>query len=278
MKFYFSAILLLVSFLGNAQRLHADLYAGLANYEGDIKSKPGPSVGLGLSYDLTSKLIVRGAATFARLQGNDKNSDAGKGLQLRNLNFKTNILEGQLLLEYNLFDLEDRSITPYVFGGGAVYYFNPFTNDAAGNKVFLQQLTTEGQGLPQYPDRKPYKLVQFAIPFGGGFKMALSDKIQFGLELGLRKLFTDYIDDVSTFYADSSILSAARGPKAVELAYRGDEIPGGPTYPLVGSERGNPKVDDWFYTGGIRIRYLLGSGNGNGGGRKNKTGCPTNIY
>ena len=283
MKYIFVLIIATLPLFASSQQLHADLYAGAANYQGDLQGKvftfdrAGGAAGVGTSYDLTNRFILRAAASFARIQGSDKYNTAGKGVEQRNLDFKTNILEGQLALEFNLLDLYDKGFSPYLFAGGAIFHYNPYTFDARGTKVFLQPLGTEGQGLPQYPDRKPYNLTQFAIPFGGGIKLALSENIQLGIEFGFRKLFTDYLDDVSSFYADSALLAAGHGPQSADLAFRGDELAGGSAYPKPGSERGNPKMKDWYYITGLRMSYLLGTGK-SGGGRKTKTGCPVNIY
>ncbi|MDB5203503.1 MAG: hypothetical protein JWQ27_2912 [Ferruginibacter sp.] len=269
-------------FAAAAQKLHGDLYLGAANYQGDLQTKrvtlqgAKPAVGLGLSYDISNHFIARTAFSFMQVTGDDKRNTTKQGNTARNLNFKTNILEGQLGVEYNILDLTNHSLTPYVFAGVAVFHYDPFTFDSAGTKVFLQPLGTEGQGLSLYPDRKLYKKTDFAIPFGGGLKLALSDRLQVGVELGLRKLFTDYLDDVSTTYADSAALFAGRGAQAVELSYRGDEIKGGVGYPAAGTQRGSAKYKDWYYTTGFRISYLFGGGNG--GGRKTKTGCPVNVY
>lgn len=283
-----ASLALAVSLAVNAQRLNADIYGGIANYNGDLQGKrlsfnnAGPAIGLGLSYNITGKLALRGIASYFKVSGSDASSEADKsGLNFRNLSFKSSVWEAQLALEYTFLDLEERSISPYLFAGVAAFHFNPYAKDAAGNKVYLRSLGTEGQGLPQYPDKKPYKNNQIAIPFGGGFKFALNSRTQLGIELGLRKLFTDYLDDVSGTYADSSILAAARGPQAAAFAYRGAEVNPGSLYPAEGAVRGNPKNKDWYYTTGIKISYNLGSGNGdNGGGsgRRNRTGCPTNIY
>ena len=43
---------------------------------------------------------------------------------------------------------------PYGIIGVGVYHFNPKTQDKNGNWVALQPLHTEGQGFPEYPDRK----------------------------------------------------------------------------------------------------------------------------
>jgi hypothetical protein len=286
MKHILPFAIALLPFAVNAQRFHADMYAGLANYEGDLQGNrfaftrtftdPLPAAGLGLSYDLTNKFIVRFAANYARINADDKNNNS-KSIQSRNLNFKTNIFEGQLAVEYNLFDLSERGFTPYVFAGVAAYHFNPYSSDSMGNKVYLRPLSTEGEGLAGYPDKKPYGLTQFAIPFGGGLKLAISEKIQLGLELGLRKLFTDYLDDVSTTYVDSSTLYAARGPQSVAFAFRGNEIHGESRYPNEGAIRGNPKNKDWYYLTSFRISYLLFS-NRNSESRKSKMGCPKSVY
>lgn len=63
--------------------------------------------------------------------------------------------------------------------------------------------------------------------------------------MGFRKTFTDYLDDVSTTYVDELVLAANRGQKAANIAYRGDEVPGGSsTYPAGGTQRGNPKTKE----------------------------------
>lgn len=278
MKYTYLLFIIALPFFAGAQRLSGDLYAGVANYQGDLQgsrftfSQAGPAIGLGVSYNITNRLIARTAFTYARIAGNDKLNKEGKGVDIRNLNFKSNIWELQLAAEFNLLDLEYHSFAPYIFAGAAVFRHNPFTFDQDNNKVFLQPLSTEGQGLAEYPDRSPYSLTQFAIPFGGGVKLRLSDRVQIAGEIGLRKLFTDYIDDVSTNYADSAILATAKGPLAAELAYRGDELPQGGTYPEAGAQRGSPKHKDWYYTTGLKISYRLGMNKG--AGRNGSVGCP----
>lgn len=287
MKYLFVLGLSLGFLTVRSQNLHADLFGGIANYQGDLQEKiftfnmAHPAVGFGLAYDVSGRLIARTGLTYGTVEGNDKNNSRDKGIQQRNLSFKTHITELHAGLEFNLFDLSVRSFTPYIFAGVAVYHYNPFTFDSAGNKVFLKPLSTEGEGLPQYPDRKPYNLTQLSLPVGGGLKIELSDNLEISGEIAWRKLFTDYLDDVSKTYVDQNVLLAAKGPQAVSLAYRGNEIGSGP-YPADGTMRGNSKHMDWYYFGGLRLRYRLNSGNGWGGGGhgggKSKTGCPGRIY
>jgi Domain of unknown function (DUF6089) len=280
-------LLALVPYFSYSQKLHTDFFGGVANYQGDLQGKrftfnqAGGAFGVGLSYDISNHFIARTALTVGKISGNDKTNTTAKGVEFRNLNFKSVVTELQLGFEYNLLDLSERSLTPYIFGSVAVFDFNPFTTDSGGRKTFLQPLGTEGQGLPQYPNRKKYKTTQFSIPFGGGVKLALSEKLLIGVEVGLRKTFTDYLDDVSTTYVDEITLLAARGPKAVELAYRGDEV-GGPAYPADGSQRGGEKFKDWYYFTGIRVSYLLPSSNSSNFGNKkirgSKLGCPSKVF
>ncbi len=282
MKYGFVTLLsAIITINGMAQKTHIGIFGGLAAYNGDLtetffpKKVTNGAIGVSLSYELTSHLLLRGSYTYAIVGGADRfNKD--EDLRLRNLAFETALHEFSVIGEYNLLDLEVQRYSPYFFAGLAVFRFNPYAFDASGQKVFLQPLGTEGQGLPGYAEQ--YKLTQLAIPAGIGFRYAISDKIRVGMEGGLRKLFTDYLDDVSTEYADEAELLAGRGQLAVDMSYRSDEVGGSPVYPAKGAQRGGAKVKDYYYFTGIHLTYRLGAGNGNYGGKKNRMGCPTNIY
>lgn len=257
-----------------SQRLHVNLFGGFANYQGDLQDKPftleqsNGAFGAGIKYDLNGHFSLRTGIMYGIVRADDKENSAS--LQPRNLSFKSRVLEGNLLLEYNLLDLNYRKFTPYVFGGVGVFHFNPYAYDSLGRKVFLKPLSTEGQGLAQYPDRKPYKRTQFALPFGGGIKLRVTENVVLGYEVGMRKTFTDYLDDVSKTYVDAAILAAERGPKAVEMSYRGGELKGGnPLYPIAGTKRGSEQFKDWYYFHGITVSIGL-----NTGGGRNKYDCP----
>lgn len=269
----FSALLLSVS----AQKFHINTFIGVSNYGGDLQDKRFTfdqshlAGGLGLSYEATENFIINGGITLGRVSASDKfnrNFD-------RNLDFTSNITEGHLTGEYYFVNLYEHSVSPYVFAGIALYNFSPFTHDSVGKKYFLKPLSTEGQGL--IPGKEYYKINQFAIPFGGGVKFALSDNVRLGVEVGMRKLFTDYLDDVSTSYVDQALLLQNRGPKAVELAYRGDELKNGAVYPDAGTQRGGAKVKDWYYFTGLTLSFRLGAGSSSGGSTRG-TGCPGKVY
>jgi opacity protein-like surface antigen len=278
------SLLLLASTLFS-QKVHIGLFGGLSAYQGDLTDKIFPKkvtngvIGVSLNYELTEQFMIRAGFNYAIVGGADRFSD-DDSLKARNLAFETKLTEFSVLGEYYFFDLSEQKFSPYLFAGLAAYHFNPYAYDANKNKIFLKPLSTEGEGLSQYPDRKSYALTQLAIPFGGGIKYAFTDNLRLGLELGMRKLFTDYFDDVSTTYVDPNDLLAAKGQLAVDMSYRGDELPGGnQVYPSKGAQRGGANHKDWYYFLGLHLTYRLG-GEGGGGsfyspGKKNKRyGCP----
>jgi len=268
--------------LSAQERFHFTLFGGFSNYQGDLQQRTvtfdqsNGAFGAGIKYDITSHIAIRSSFNYGRVQGDDKVNKPS--LQVRNLHFQSRILELNLLGEYTFFDLNEKRFSPYVFGGIAVFHFNPYTQDTLGNKVFLQPLSTEGQGLPGNADRQPYKLTQFAIPFGAGIKLRINDNTVLGYEFGFRKTFTDYLDDVSKTYVDPVALALERGPKAVEMSYRGGEIKGGnPVYPADGTMRGGSKLKDWYYFTGITLSVGINRGNNSlfgNGDRKSRPDCP----
>ncbi|MEO7802317.1 MAG: DUF6089 family protein [Ginsengibacter sp.] len=265
------------------QKVHVNTFLGIANYQGDLQksrftfSQARLAAGLGLSYEITDQFLLRAGYMTGKITGDDKLNNR---TAIRNLNFTSNISEGNLMGEYYFKNLYQYSLSPYVFAGVAIYHFDPYTEDSLGAKYFLEPLSTEGQGFVSGVNN--YKLTQFSIPFGAGIKFALSDNVRIGFEIGMRKLFTDYIDDISTRYVDDDLLLANRGAKAVELAFRGDELKNGLTYPAAGSQRG-AKAKDVYYFSGISLSFRLpggGSKSLSAGGSKggSKMGCPTRVY
>jgi len=280
-------LLLALPFCGYAQRkLNLTLFGGFSNYNGDLQSKrfttdqSKGAIGAGLRYEVSSKFAVHGNLMYGKVAGDDKRNEPS--LRHRNLNFETRIYEGNLLADYTFLDLKEHAVSPYVFAGIALYRFNPYTFDTlTGRKVYLRPLSTEGQGLSQYPDRKPYSIYQIGIPFGAGFRFRITDNATLGYEIGLRKLFTDYIDDVSTTYVERAALLAARGQRAVDYAYRGDELKdGNPNYPSYITVRGGAEFKDWYYFSGITLSIGISDLDGkifNKKSRKGSVDCPKDV-
>jgi len=281
--FLFIVLLFNVFFLP-AQRVHVGVAGGFANYNGDLLDKLYPKkltngfIGFTAHYELQDQLLVRAAFNFARVDGSDVYSDDDV-LRLRNLQFESAISEFSVVGEYYLFNLYEKRFSPYGFIGLGIFHFNPYTHDSTGRKVFLKPLSTEGQGI--YPNKKPYSLWQPTIPLGAGIKFAITENLRIGFEIGIRKIFTDYLDDVSTSYPDFNDLFAARGQTAVDFSYRTDEIPGAdPNFPTKDTQRGGSVQKDVYYFTGLNLTFRPSFGNGGGGGRsrgfgkKSKFGCP----
>jgi len=272
----------IVPSMTQAQKLHVDLFGGFSNYRGDLQSKQFTAeqakgaVGIGLRYDLSNHFSARTNFTYASLAANDK-YNAQADLKQRNLSFQSVVTEANLLLDYNILNLNYHKLTPYVFAGVAVFHFNPYAFDSLGNKIYLKPLSTEGEGLAAYPTRKEYHLTQLAIPLGAGIRWRFTDDITLSYEIGFRKTFTDYLDDVSTSYVDQAVLTAARGAKAAEMAYRGDEFKTGLTYPADGTVRGGAKFKDWYYFSGITISVGIGKRKGFHGSDNGRTDCPRPV-
>ena len=272
-----STFILLSFSVANAQHLHATIFGGISNYQGDLQPKnftfqqAGPAVGLGLLYELSDKLYIRGNVTAGKIRAAD-----AKSLQnaQRNLSFSSPVTDIHLGLEYDLLNSYERSLAPFVFAGVSAFRFNPYAMDSSGRKTYLQPLGTEGQGF--FQGRTKYNLTQMALPFGVGVKLALSENIRVRFEVGLRKTFTDYLDDVSTTYADQNLLLQNNGQQAVDLAFRGDELKSNAlNYPAANAQRGNPNTKDWYYFTGLGISFRLAPRFNSGG--RSKVGCPTDV-
>ncbi len=267
-----------------AQDFHFSARLGMMGYNGDLKAHPvtlsqtKPMLSLGARYDLTEHITARSYFTYGALTASDKKGTAS--MKARNLDFSTKLLDFELGAQYSIFNLNEKWWTPYLFAGIGAYHYNPYTKDAAGAKTFLKPLSTEGQGfISGVPN---YSLTGFSIPLGFGLDYLLDEDHRIGLEFSYRVLNTDYLDDVSNRYVGEASLLTARGPKAVELAYRGDEVSGN-KYPVSGDIRGNPKNKDGYYYVALTYtfrfwfnKYKETSGIP-GGKRDKKVGCPAST-
>ncbi|MEO6537203.1 MAG: hypothetical protein ABIT07_12675 [Ferruginibacter sp.] len=235
----------------------------------------------------------RMAAQYTYVEGRDDIIDT-KGVnelwrKQRNLDFKSNMWEAYGAIEFMptmLFkkytDYNPR-IKPYGFIGLGVFHFDPqgSLTDANGTQTWykLHPLKTEGEGFPEYPDKKPYSLTQLNLPLGGGLKFALTDRINTAVELLYRKTFTDYIDDVSTtvidpntFYSNLSPADAAIASKIHDKT-KGIVTPGVNRYPP-GTQRGNPKNKDAYFSFVAKIGIQLGYKNSSERNTARQTRCP----
>src|SRR6266850_796027 len=141
-----------------------------------------------LSYFPNEWLGFRLAGNIGSLEGDDAIIVGKGGLEefrkLRNANFKSKLAEAFLVAEFYpsvFFEYEPDDIyhklRPYGVIGVGVFHFNPMGTDLSGNWHTLKPLHTEGQGFPEFPDRKDYKLTQVNIPMGIGIKYFASESV-----------------------------------------------------------------------------------------------------
>lgn len=272
MKRFLLSFALLAPLCVNAQLPHHEigLVAGVANYYGDLQDKVfdmrtnKPMAGITYKYFMNPHLGIRLGVAYTHLTAADSLANTVVK-QNRNLRFATNVFEAHTGLELNLFPIEkDRwKITPYIFGGIALFHFNPYTDGLKGEKVFLRPLSTEGQNIPVYPDRNEYKLTNVSFPIGGGMKFFVGKTLMMTAEVGFRYTNTDYLDDVSRSYVSLDTLMAYRSRQAVDLSFRGDEKgTWDGNYPDYKYQRGDSKANDWYMFANVSVGiYLNAFGN-----------------
>ena len=237
-------------------------------------------------------LGFRLSLNYGNIEGSDNDIKPKGGDEVtrlnRNLDFRSMILEGTLMAEFypTVFLEEDPDdvagrLRPYGVIGLGIFHFNPQGSYTDPNThdtywVDLQPLHTEGEGFPEYPDRKPYKLTQMNIPMGVGIKYFLSDNVNLSFEIIHRKTFTDYIDDVSKTYVDPSLfykyLSPSLAPIAAAMANKSplDGVAGSGYNP--GNKRGDPSQNDAYFTAQFKLGIRLGGGKAQRW--RNSTHCP----
>ncbi len=220
--------------------------------------------GIVARYNFNPRWSVKSSLSFSKLSGDDKHFDNS-----RNLNFYSNIQELACTFEFNFLDYRTGSlqhrITPYMFGGIALFHFNPKTQikNYSSKEVItlnLHDMHTEGQTFLN--DKSNYSLWQLSIPFGLGMKFSLSKYICVAIDWGFRKTFTDYIDDISTEYAGRQNMIANMNENAAIASDRTHELADySNVFHAQGEKRGNATTKDWYNFFGITITSYISNGN-----------------
>ena len=212
---------------------------------------------------------MRIEGTFGKVSSHDAVleglTDEAKNRYNRNLDFKSNISEVALIFEahplYIFVDwpARDRNpprFSPYVLAGIGYFSFNPQAK--IGNRtVDLRPLHTEGEGFPEYPDRPEYSLNQINVPLGFGVKYELGPLMNLRAEYVYRKLFTDYIDDLSTTYIDPALFDKYLTPqKALDAKALYNKQLNNVAGP--GGKRGTSTNNDGYFTFDLKVSVIIG--------------------
>ena len=169
--------------------------------------------------DISVPITLRAGIMGGMLRADDRNVKGANGnvpplSAYRDANLKGSLLELAGAVEYNFFDYHNRKdkvhFTPYVFVGLAGFYAN--TQTASSSHPELNRKAS---------------VLSLAIPMGVGFKYALSEHWNLGLEAGARKTITDGLDHVDGKTAGQTDLL------------------------------GNPHDQDWYFYNGLSISYTF---------------------
>jgi hypothetical protein len=241
---------------------------GAAHYFGDLNTRaklnrPKLAAGIFFRKNFSNYVAMRISGNFAQLGYSDVYNTHNEYMHRRNLSFNTKVWELGLQGDFNFYRFmpgdPDFRFTPYITLGVSVFNYDPYAY-LNGEKYFLRQLGTEGQGDTAYPDRKPYSSMALAVPFGLGIKYSINERINVGFEIVHRFTNTDYLDDVSKTYVDPSVFppnpDGSPSP-AFLLSDRSYET--GTPIGIKGRQRGNSQNKDQFVTALFYISLNLQS-------------------
>lgn len=257
-----SIVCCLLSVVCSAQIHEFGVWGGMTNYFGDLNTKTSfkfarPGAGAFYRYNIKYRGAWKTSFNWGTAEFDDAKTNIAWNKQ-RNLSFKTDIFDITSVIEFNFFKYDKESkkhwYTPYIGTGLTIFFYNPKAQ-YNGKWYYLQPLGTEGQNDPSYSGVKKYRLFNFAIPITGGFKFSFKRNWNIAIEAGVRKTFTDYLDDVSGKYPSYASLPGGSTGLAAALSDRSGEV--GEKVGKPGYQRGqSPKKDDYFF-GGISISYTI---------------------
>lgn len=242
----------------SAQTNEFGVWGGGANYYGDINRSFSfkyirPAGGILYKRNINRYIALKGTAGYGRIGGSDSLYN-NTYQQTRNLSFVSDIYEASAQIELNFFKYELQNLnhffTPYLSTGLAFFHYEPMA-ELDGEMFSLQELGTEGQSNPDISGKEKYKLNEFAIPIGLGFKYWVAGQWTVGMDVTYRKTRTDFLDDVNDAYVDDFILD----PTAADLADQSPEL--GNTLGFPDKQRGNRINNDDYLFGSLVITYTL---------------------
>ncbi|HMT30375.1 MAG TPA: DUF6089 family protein [Bacteroidia bacterium] len=255
---FVSLMMAIVHSISAQSNLSFSMGGGVMYYNGDLSDKsylpPTEIVKPFGTADISFLLVDRLELSFRYLKGSVKGDDAlsdEKDNLYRNLSFHSKIDEVCGVFRVRLFGVRSqRAVNPYGMFGFGYFWFNPQA-ELNGKTYDLQPLGTEGQFIPGGEYAAPYKLQSASMTLGIGLLLRLNDQFSLRVEASPQLTYTDYLDDASTIYPDSTALAATpNGAIAVQMS---SKRPRG--YPVKGRSRGNPDRDDVMVTFGMSIVY-----------------------
>lgn len=182
-RILFVFVLLSLSLSSTAQIHELGIFAGGANYIGDVGptdyiSPNNLALGVVYKWNKSPRHSWRASFTYGKITSDDADSDMS-ARQQRGYEFENSIKELSLGLEFNFFDFnlheDELKITPYVYGGLSYFW---------SDELYIQN------GETRRGDSKG----NVAIPMTVGIKSNLFPNFVLGFEVGARYTFTDNLD------------------------------------------------------------------------------------
>lgn len=184
-------VLACILFFGWASHSHAQITQrsevgfglGMFTYTGDLArtyrlSNSKPAATVFYRSNISNVISFRTALTGGKIGATDSSKPIDAFAAQRNASFNLFLLEASTAFEYHFLDWRNDKrrlrFTPYLFAGMALFGISGNQNKNA-----------------------EYSNVQLSIPFGGGMKYILNPKWYLAFEVGIRKTFFDYLDNIS---------------------------------------------------------------------------------
>lgn len=250
-------LIFVLPLVAKAQLSEIGVFGGTTMFMGDVGNPLKPTgfvLGGVYRHQFDRHYALRIHGMYGKTSGNDFEATSSEFKVNRNLSFESEIIEAAILVEFNFFEYVTGSKkmkhTPYIFGGIGFFAFNP-TSIYKGDVYELQTLSTEGQGVTAN-GKPPYNLVGLNIPFGLGYRWSLGDNTSIAFEIGFRATSTDFLDDVSGYYADKNILAANKGEASAYFSDRSIT-----DSDKTGTMRGNADNNDWYTFAGVTLFFAL---------------------
>lgn len=172
------------------QSVDVGIFGGAGTYFGDmtkteLKKSVKPAYGAFMRYNFNPRYALR----FNVLNGA---IGADGEFEAQPWDFKKNVWDVSLQFEFNFFKYivgdKETPYSTYLFAGVGMQYYeyklDPIKLEPLVDPSYFDNVSPEG---PVYAP---------TIPFGLGFKFNLSKRIGLGLEAGLRKTFSDKLDNL----------------------------------------------------------------------------------
>ena len=217
-RILFVIFLSVMPFASKAQINELGIFAGGANYVGDV----GPTdyvapnelaVGIIYKWNRSPRHSWRASFTYAGISSSDLDSDVS-GRKERGYEFENTIKELSAGMEFNFFEFNlhepDFKITPYIYGGFSYFWYDESYINTLNGK------THRGDAVGG-----------MAIPMTVGIKAHIFGNLILGFEAGARYAFTDNLDGSNNS-----------------------------DYPQF--KFGNLESDDWYVFTGFTLTYTFG--------------------